>query len=138
MSVRKVSRKTRANTAAPQSQDGLFSELRPLISTTEVPLPILRKPSNFGGKGSFRCCHEPCLDCGDLALKIQSEVCTKKKISAVAKKGDDDLEVDVYATGQAWKSRIAAIEDETVRECVAEFMRGMFKRMEVCVKRQRP
>lgn len=71
-------------------------------------------------------------------MKIQADVRTKKKISAVTKKGEDDLEVDAYATGQAWKARIAAIDDETVRECVAEFMRGMFKRMEVCIRRQRP
>jgi len=70
-------------------------------------------------------------------MRIQAEVCTKKKISAVAKKGDDDLEVDVYATGQAWKKRIDEIVDEKVRECVAEFMRGMFKRMEVCVRKAR-
>lgn len=64
-------------------------------------------------------------------MKIQDDVRMKKRSSAVAKKGEDDLEVDVYATGQAWKSHIEAIEDVTVRECVAEFMRGMFKRIEV-------
>lgn len=137
MSGRKGSKRTQGSTDAQQSQAGLFSELLPLTSTTEAPLPILRKPSSFGGKGSFKCCPEPCRDCGDLALKIQADVRMKKKMSAVAKKGDDDLEVDVYATGQAWKNRIEAIEDATVRECVAEFLRGTHARMKVCISRKR-
>ena len=71
-------------------------------------------------------------------MKIQMIVCTKQKLSAVAKKGDEDVEVDLYATGQLWKTKIEAIEDQTVRECVADFMRASFKRMEVCNRLKRP
>lgn len=70
-------------------------------------------------------------------MKIQMIVCAKKKISAIAKKGEEEVEIDLYATGQAWKVKIEAIKDETVRECVAEFMRASFKRMEVCTRMAR-